>query len=393
MPSRSDFYFTVPVFSDFARLVDPDLYRPLPPDWLIGLADIVNSTQAVRDGRYKIVNTAGAAVIAAMINARPQRDFPFVFGGDGASFAVEPEAEAMARAALAATATWAKEEFDLMLRVALIPLSAIRAQRLDVRVARFAPSRNISYAMFSGGGLAWASEAMKAGQYAVAPAASGTRPDLTGLSCRWEEIATANGTILSILIVPAKEDDSAFRAFVTGILDRIETTPGVARPLPESGPELRWPPRGLDTEARARGGGGPGLFARKAGLFLRMSAAYLVFRSGLRIGRFDPGTYRRQLVANSDFRKYDDGLRMTLDCTSAFADDLERRLEDAERDGILHFGLHRQNAALLTCVTPSAYEADHVHFLDGAAGGYAMAALRLKERSGRRSAVSKVSLP
>ena len=33
---------------------------------------------------------AGAAVIAAVTNALDGREFPFVFGGDGASFAVSP---------------------------------------------------------------------------------------------------------------------------------------------------------------------------------------------------------------------------------------------------------------------------------------------------------------
>jgi hypothetical protein len=32
----------------------------------------------------------------------------------------------------------------------------------------------------------------------------------------------------------------------------------------------------------------------------------------------------------------------------------------------------------VTCITPSVYERNHVHFVDGAAGGYALAAARLK---------------
>jgi hypothetical protein len=44
---------------------------------------------------------AGAAVIAAVANALGNRDFPFVFGGDGASFAVSPADSAAARTALA----------------------------------------------------------------------------------------------------------------------------------------------------------------------------------------------------------------------------------------------------------------------------------------------------
>jgi hypothetical protein len=42
---------------------------------------------------------------------------------------------------------------------------------------------------------------------------------------------------------------------------------------------------------------------------------YLIMRLGISVGGFVPQTYVRQVVENSDFRKYDDGLRMILDCT------------------------------------------------------------------------------
>ena len=77
--------------------------------------------------------------------------------------------------ALAATATWVKEDLDLSMRVALVPVTAIRAKGLDVRVARFGPSANLSYAMFSGGGLGWAEAAMKRGEFAIVAAPPGTQ--------------------------------------------------------------------------------------------------------------------------------------------------------------------------------------------------------------------------
>src|SRR5579872_3450299 len=85
------FYGGIPVFRGFTRLMDPALYAPLPDDWSIGVADIVESTKAIAQARYKAVNMAGASVIAAVTNALEGREFPFVFGGDGASFAVAPE--------------------------------------------------------------------------------------------------------------------------------------------------------------------------------------------------------------------------------------------------------------------------------------------------------------
>ena len=120
-PTGSDtFYGGIPVFRGFGRLMDPAMYSPLPDDWSIGVADIVESTRAIAEARYKAVNMAGASVIAAVTNALEGREFPFVFGGDGASFAVSPDDLDRARDALAATATWVEESLNLVMRIALV---------------------------------------------------------------------------------------------------------------------------------------------------------------------------------------------------------------------------------------------------------------------------------
>jgi hypothetical protein len=373
----SDFYASIPVFRGFTSLMEPSLYAPLPEDWTVGIADIVESTKAIADKRYKAVNMAGAAVIAAVTNALEGREFPFVFGGDGASFAVAPDDLARSREALAATAAWVKDDLDLQMRVALVPVAAIRAQGLDVRVARFGPSANLSYAMFSGGGLGWADVAMKRGAFAVEAAPPGAQPDLSGLSCRFEEIPSARGLILSVLVVPAPgADPLAFRNAIEDIIGLVERSPDMGRPVPPEGPPLRWPPAGMDYEARAARGGS--LLTRRAYVLGRTLFAYAIMRFGIKVGGFVPQTYTRQLVENSDFRKYDDGLRMILDCTAELEAELSKRLAGAAAVGIVRYGLHRQDAAMMTCFTPSAMRADHVHFIDGARGGYASAATALK---------------
>jgi len=371
------FYGGIPVFRGFAKLMEPSLYSPLPDDWTVGVADIVESTKAIAAKRYKAVNMAGAAVIAAVTNALEGREFPFVFGGDGASFAVGPEDLDRAREALSATSTWVREDLGLVMRVALVPLRAIRARGLDVRVARYGPSANLSYAMFSGGGLSWAEAAMKRGEFAVPAAASGAQPDLSGLSCRFEEIPAARGLILSVLVVPtAQGDPLVFRKVIEDIIRLVERTPDAGRPVPLGGPPLRWPPQGIDFEARAARGGP--LFVRKSMVLALTLWAYAVMRFGIRVGKFVPKNYVQQVVENSDFRKYDDGLRMILDCTEELASALAQRLAAAAAKGVVRYGLHRQEAAMMTCFTPSVMRSDHVHFIDGARGGYASAATALK---------------
>jgi len=371
------FYGTIPVFRGFSRLMDPALYSPLPGDWSIGVADIVESTKAIAQARYKAVNMAGASVIAAVTNALEGREFPFVFGGDGASFAVAPDDLERAREALAATAAWVKEDLDLVMRVALVPVAAIRTQGLDVRVARFGPSPNLSYAMFSGGGLGWAEAAMKRGEFAVEMASPGTQPDLSGLSCRFEEMPAVRGLILSVLVMPAPgADASVFRRLIEEIVTLVERSPDSGRPVPSGGPPLRWPPAGFEFEARAQRGGS--LLRRRASVLVYTLFAFLLFRFGISVGGFAPEIYLRQVVENSDFRKYDDGLRMVLDCTPELERSLSERLAAAASAGIAKYGLHRQDAAMMTCFTPSVMRSDHVHFIDGARGGYASAAVALK---------------
>ena len=371
------FYGGIRVFRDFTRLMDPALYSPLPDDWVVGVADIVESTKAIAARRYKAVNMAGAAVIAAVTNALEGREFPFAFGGDGASFAVSADDLERAREALAATASWVRQDLDLVMRVALVPVSAIRKQGLDVRVARFGPSTNLSYAMFSGGGLGWAEAAMKRGEFAVAVAPEGTQPDLSGLSCRFEEIPATRGLILAILVLPRPgADPLAFRRVVEDIIGMVERSPDEGRPVPAGGPPLRWPPAGVEYEARAARGGS---LAKRRAIALAFTLwAYVVIRFGIKVGNFVPKNYVRQVVENSDFRKYDDGLRMILDCTEELRDALAERLASAAANGLVRYGLHGQDAAMMTCFVPSVMRADHVHFIDGARGGYAAAATALK---------------
>ncbi len=179
-------------------------------------------------------------------------------------------------------------------------------------------------------------------------------------------------------MAPARQGDPAFRRLVDELLAELETSPDVARPVPDGAPGVGWPPPGLELEARASRRRGERLWIARARAIWTTFLSFLVMRFGIRLRNFDPAVYRRTVVENSDFRKYDDILRMTLDCTSELAERIERRLAEAARANVVRFGTHRQSAAIMTCIVPSIADNDHLHFVDGAAGGYAMAARQLK---------------
>lgn len=374
------FYEGLPRIDTFPALSDSKIYTPLPDDWVIGTSDIVRSTEAIAAGRYKTVNMVGAAVISAQINAAEGRAFPYVFGGDGAAFAHPGTFADTAGAALAAVQVWAREEFDMELRVGLFRMSEIRAAKRDVAVARHAVSDGVDYAMFSGGGVSWAESQMKAGQGAVPPAAPGTQPDLAGLSCRWSHMKATKGTILSVLIQPWEGADSEAFARVAGdVLAVLGKLDRGGHPSPPDGPGTDWPPPGAVLEAHASRGTMP-LAKRRRQILFETLIAWVLLKTGIRLGGFDPGHYRRMVATNADFRKFDDGLKMTIDCDLETAEALEAILEAARIAGTIRYGLHRQDEAMMTCVVPSIMEDTHVHFIDGAAGGYTQAALGIKGR-------------
>ncbi len=374
--SNDQFFASVPVFAEFEGVANTGNYRPLPEGWILALADIVGSTQAIEDGRYKDVNMAGASVISAVLNAVGKGDYPFVFGGDGALIALPALQEDAARQALAAVQAWVKEDLDLTLRAAIVPVVDIRKEGLDVRVARYSASPYVTYAMFAGGGNSWAERQMKDGKYAIDPAPPGTRPDLAGLSCRWNPIAAENGEIVSIIAVPgAAGSGPEFQSLVTKIVAISSEQGRGGHPVPFDGPKLSFSMKGIDREAKATAPGHK--LRQKLMIIMQLALTTLFYRLGIPFGPFDARRYKRDVAGNSDFRKFDDGLKMTIDVDRARFERIEALLEDAQRNGIARYGLHRQESALMTCFVPTPLSRDHMHFIDGASGGYAVAASKL----------------
>lgn len=379
MPDEN-FYDELTAFGRFAEVTDMANFHPLPDSWVLAGADIVGSTKAIEAGKYKAVNMAGASVISAVLNATGRR-VPFVFGGDGAFLAVPGPLAEKTRVALADVQVWVAEELGLTLRAAMITMQELRAKGQDVRVAKFAVAPELNYAMFAGGGESWFEAEMKSGRYAIAPSPPGSRPDLAGLSCRWNPLVARNGEIVSVIVAPTGESGSGdYARLLRDVLGLIGEQDRDGHPAPELGPSFSWLPKGLDFEARASAVGAARLWRRIA-ILAQMWAAIVTEKLGRAMGRFDPAIYRADTSRNSDFRKFDDGLKLTIDIAPERLKRLEALLEAASRAKVCRYGLHRQSEALITCIVPSYVTRDHMHFIDGAAGGYAMAAAAMKAKA------------
>ncbi len=367
---------TVPVLESFAQVTNASHYAALPHDWHIGVSDVVDSTSAIEAGRYKAVNLAGAATISAVANALGG-DLPlFVFGGDGARFAVSPEQAPAATNALSRVAMWAGRDLDLELRVGTMTVADMRAAGFDVRVAFWRASGQVRYAMFSGGGMEWAETQLKNGAIGLAPAAADDDPNLAGLSCLWGPVSPKHGKIVSLIVKPAPGASQAgFAETISRVIAMLEAIPRL-NPVPAEGPDVLWPSGSIALQSCTARKGRPG-WLRQLHVLVTTALSWLVFKLGIRIGRFDPDRYRQEIALNTDFRKFDDALMMTVDCSPDAVQRLRTFLDEAVANGVVRYGLHTQDKALITCVVPSVMSSDHIHFIDGAGGGYASAARQL----------------
>lgn len=397
--STARFYADLPAFRDFAEFSDLAAYAPLPDDWTVLASDVAGSTEAIAAGRYKAVNMAGAATIMAALNAVAdatadleadiggQVDAPYVFGGDGALVAVPAEAAEAGKEALARTAGRARDAYGLELRVAAFPVAELRAAGGDIRVRKFALGEGARLAMFAGPGVALSDRLLKdptAGErYLIPP--SDDPPDLEGLTCRWEPLRPARGVMATLMAAGLGPEGAAalaaLRLRIQAVLGGDETA---AAPASAAALSFRWPPTGLRLEALARAGRRR-FWAAYFGALLQSLAQLWAERRQSRIGPYDAPKYRQEMLAQTDFRKFDGMLRMVLDVTPAQAEALRGALEEARRAGRVAYGLHLADAALMTCLVFDLAAADHVHFVDGADGGFALAARQLKAQLAQRA--------
>ncbi len=383
-PSDEAFFRAVPEITEFKQLFDAERYAPVPRSALIVLTDVRGSTRAIEAGRYRDVNALGVASIVAMCNAVSGVELPYVFGGDGATFLIPSGRRAAAERALRGVRKLAESTFDLGVRASVVPVAELLDAGHVARVARHRQSAHTRLAAFSGSAFShaerWAKDPERGQRYEVS-AEGESEASFEGFECRWQPLGSRRGNTVSLLVCALAADEAERAQTYRGVLRSFEriVDPDSCSPVAEN--RLRfagfWGDYSVEARIRSQVKAGPAYEAAHQQARQQTLVGSLLGRLRLRAGGFDGRRYKTELVANSDYRKFDETLRMVVDMNKAEQYRFESKLAAEHRAGRLAYGMHRSPAALVTCLVRS-YDGDHVHFVDGSDGGYALAAKQMK---------------
>lgn len=426
---NSHFYRDLPAVKDFALLLNLDTYQPVPDDWYVLVADVVNSTGAILDNRYQDVNTLGASCIIAVLNACEQiiaadcdptvnqtsltdtsdtsgknnptalhsrENIPYVFGGDGASFCIPPCYLDAALAALKGTQRVSTEAYSLELRTGFVAVSDLRAAGHELLVSKMQVSKHAFQAAFAGSGMTEAEVWLKKDptRYAI-PDSIPAEADFSGLQCRWDRIPSPREETVSLLIesrcVTLAEQSQLYQETMAKITE-IYGDRDQHHPLQANNMQMTFSNEKLRTETRLYSAGKSWLYKLGYAMKIRFIALMgsVMMATNVVTNGYNWGGYKDDMIRHTDHRKFDNMLRMVLAGSSEQREQLDSWLQEKLAAGVLFYGISKSEAALLTCLVFQ-HGHDHFHFVDGADGGYALAATHLKQQ--RRQVLSQPPTP
>ncbi|AFZ18338.1 DUF3095 domain-containing protein [Allocoleopsis franciscana] len=378
------FYSELPTLEHFVEITNSQNFLPVHPDWYIVITDIMGSTQAIEAGRYKDVNILGVSSIIAILNRAKHLEIPFVFGGDGASLLIPPSLFLDTKQALLATQDMAKREFNLGLRVGIVPVATVRDANYDVRVAKVRVSAKYTQAVFTGGGLTYATELVKNPEtselYSLSSSGIIPQADFSGLVCPWQDIPSQHGEILSLIVMATAHQGQEETSIYKEAIKKIYKIYGGANnfhPVDFERIRLSLNRQILYKETQVVHQS-QNWWYKQLSLWQKL-LGIIAIKVSIKLGLIDWQTNKKTLISDSDYQKFDDILRMVISGNSGQREKLIRYLETQYKAGKLVYGFHVSDRALMTCLVYKA-QGRHTAFIDGADGGYALAAKMLKEK-------------
>lgn len=380
MPQSTDqFYNDLPAsrmaLADL--LLKASLFYPVPADWHVIITDIKGSTQAVQSGLHETVNLVATGSIVTVLNLafRAGITVPFFFGGDGATFIVPTSVVDQAMQVLLLYQLNTLENFGLELRAGVVSVQEIYQEGHQLNISKFALSEAFSIPVVLGKGLSFAEQLIKAEDYLfVSELAPAAELDLSGMQCRWDKIDPPEHSqeIVTLLIMAVGVVSPALVfSKVIRHIDEIYGPPQKRQPISVAKLKLKSSFDRLSVEMRARIG---------KIRFFELLKSWLINLYGYIYFQTESGkNYLNRLVEMSDTLVMDGRINTVISGNENQRYQLLKVLDELEQAGELVYGMHISGDSVMSCYVRDLKDG-HVHFVDGAEGGYTQAARLLKAK-------------
>lgn len=373
------FYSRLPVneisLSDL--LTEEHLFYKVPDNWYVVITDVKKSTKAIEQGLHETVNLIATGSIVAVLNIAYKANItvPFFFGGDGATFIIPSSILASTLHALLIHQQNTKRNYDLTLRVGSVPVADIYKEAHALQVSKLRTSQLFSIPVLLGDGLTHAEKVIKGEDYMLSYLTEKKEElDLTGMQCRWDKIKPPqNYDEVVSLLVTARDSEKQAAAFkkVIDKLDEIYGGQEKRKPISVPMLKLKATLEKIKQEMRVKFGGfRPTYLLHK---WITTLLGYFYFRT--KQGK----KYLLQLVDMSDTLVIDGKINTVISGTSSQREKLQSALNDLENHGHIIYGLYVSKESVMSCYVRNMNES-HIHFVDGAEGGYTKAAGMLKRK-------------
>lgn len=352
-----------------------ELFDKVPADWHIVITDIKNSTQAVLGGEHQTVNflATGSIVIVLNIAHKMKVDVPFFFGGDGATFIVPPLIIGPVMKALSLYRVNTLKNFRLEIRTGAVTVAQVYQDGYSLYLSKHRRSSIFSIPVVLGDGLDYAEKLIKGVDYlAIEYDHPEDELDLSGMQCRWDRIAPPENQeeVVSLLVIARRgvRQSVALRKVIQK-MDEIYGPPKQRQPISITKLRMKTTYNALKTEILARFGSLRYFEVIKNQVISILG--YFYFRTTR--GKL----YLKSLVEMSDTLVIDGKINTVISGTALQRRELEECLIAMEAADEIFYGLHSSNASVMSCYVRNMDDA-HIHFVDGAEGGYTQAARILK---------------
>ncbi|MBM9499314.1 DUF3095 domain-containing protein [Leptospira sp. 201903071] len=391
--NTENFYKYLPFLSSFTEIIEPSNYYTVPDDWNLIVTDVVNSTEAIRNGNYKDVNIAGGVTAMAVSNLMGDMDYPFLFGGDGMTLLLPNSVLPGVKDVLFSIRELVKNNFGLKLRAGIVNVGDLKRSGKELKLCKLKISEFYNQAILTGSALDAAENLVKNDDSSnpyIIPLTHKARikPDFTGFTCRWQDIPSHRGETVSFIIKLNPIQASSDPGLLKLILDQIGILLGndtQIHPLTEEGINVDMSGKYFNKEATVHTENRKGFlhFLRFLKIKIEGFAVNFAVKTQWKFGPKVNGVELRELrksqIIASDFRKYDGTLKMVVACDTKSREAFIDFLQGLYKEGKLYFGYHVSDRALMTCALHEG-SVREVHFVDSADGGYALAAIQLKEQ-------------